>query len=276
MTHLSVFAAQLPGLSVVDAGGALELARASWPQLQFEPTRFGQYLAARVGDDVKGRHLADLSLAWATLDGQPAALEAFDRLFISWTTAALRARPAGVELAEVQSRLRVRLLVSTPALAQYTGKGALKAFVIVAALRTLTDLARQSTAARDVDTLELAEVMLDPEYSPQAGVERAQLRPRVREALERSVTALPVRLRMVLRLHYLEGVPAEALARMYGVHRATTTRWLQEARQRVLEATQAHLADVLGPETFSSVKRELGDFELSLAGLFVGSSEGAP
>lgn len=273
MSQLSTFAAQLPQLSQLDAGALLERVRATWPQVVFEPERFGAWLRERLGTARVGeRHVADLYLAWGVLEGQAAAVRTFDQLLTTWATLALRNRPAGVEVDEVLSHLRTRLLVDAPqrasALRQYTGQGALKAYVIVAALRALTDQLRAQPAAQPHDALELAEHLAHDGRDAESRLRVAQLSPHLRAALERALAALPVRLRTVLRLHYVDGVPAEVLARLYGVHRATTTRWLVEARQQVLEATHAHLGAVLGPETLSSVKRELSAFELSLPGLF--------
>ncbi|MGV3624887.1 MAG: sigma-70 family RNA polymerase sigma factor, partial [Archangium sp.] len=277
MQDAADFAAQLPGLAQVDAASVLASVQARWPQLNCDATAFGRFVAARLvtGAEVRQLHLADLYLVWATLEGQRPALRSFDALLVEWTSAALRARPAGVEVADVQGVLRERLLVGGPggaaALMRYAGQGALKAYVIVAALRALTDVLRRTAPTQHLGALELAHTMLDEAHDPGALAEATQLRPYLREALEQSVAQLPIRLRTVLRLHYLEGIPAEALARMYNVHRATTTRWLTEARQRVLEATRGQLAEVMGTETFSSVRRELGDFELSVAGLLAAS-----
>src|SRR5690606_24363931 len=125
-----------------------------------------------------------------------------------------------------------------PALSRFSGQGPLKAYVIVAALRAITDVLRRVAPGQSLGALELAQTMLDEAPDARTRAEQNQLRPYLREALEQSVAGLPVRLRTVLRLHYLEGVSAEDLGRMYGVHRATTTRWLTEARARVLESTK--------------------------------------
>lgn len=275
MPDVVSFTAQVPELTAVDAAELLTSVQARWPQLSLDEVGFGRFIGERVGGGVDVRHLhaADLFLSWAALAGQPAALRHFDALLVEWTTAALRARPAGVDLTEVQSALRERLLVGGAALNRYTGQGALKAYVIVAALRALTDALRRIASTEHLGVLELAHTLLDDGPDPRARAEAAQLRPHLREALERSLAELPTRLRNVLRLHYLEGVSAEALARMYNVHRATTTRWLTEARQRVLDATRLQLTEVMGAETLSSVRRELGDFELSVAGLLATASE---
>ncbi len=281
MKDVSAFVAELPALAPVDAADLLEAVCARWPQLKLDAANFGRFLGERAGDgDVRRLHLSDLYLVWAALDAQADALRAVDGLLVEWTSAALRTRPGGVDLSEVQGLLRARLLVHVAerpsALTRYSGQGALKAYVIVAALRTLTDVLRRSMPAQALGVLELAHTVLDDAPDPRARAEVEQLRPYLREALEQSITSLPVRLRTVLRLHYLEGVPAESLAKMYGVHRATTTRWLVEARARVLEATRLQLSEVLGPETFSSVRRELGDLGLSVAGLFVTATGEAP
>lgn len=270
MIDPGAFAAELPGLAPVDAAGLLAAVAARWPQVDADASAFGRFIAERLkhGRDVRQLQLADLYLTWAVLERQPAALRHFDALLAEWTSSALRARPAGVELSEVQAILRERLLVGeTPALSGYAGEGALKAYVIVSALRALTDVLRRTAPARHLGALELAHSLLDDAPDPRAFAEATQLRPYLRDALEHGLASLPLRLRTVLRLHYLEGVSAEALARSYNVHRATTTRWLTEARELVLRATKQQLEEVMGTETFSSVRRELGDFELSVAGL---------
>src|SRR5882724_792434 len=65
--------------------------RTVWPQLVVEPVRFGAWLAQLLsdagGDELHG---ADLYLAAACLDGDPAALAAFDRVHLVPAQAALR------------------------------------------------------------------------------------------------------------------------------------------------------------------------------------------
>jgi hypothetical protein len=113
------------------------------------------------------------------------------------------------------------------------------------------------------------------EQGPSARCDWAQLNSHLAAALEEAIAALPVRQRNVLRLHSLRDVSADAIGRMYGVHRATTTRWLTDAR----EQHRLRLELALGTQTLESVNRELAaGIELSLPGALVSESkeEAAP
>lgn len=63
---------------------ALPAARAAWPDVHVDPARLVAFLAPKLGepaDPLAGLDLADLYLACACDDGDPAALVAFDRVF---------------------------------------------------------------------------------------------------------------------------------------------------------------------------------------------------
>ena len=77
-------------------------------------------------------------------------------------------------------------------------------------------------------------------------------------ALKDKLAALPARDRNVLRLHVVDGIPAEAIARMYGVHRATATRWIADVKRAVFDETRAAVQRELdvSPATFESFARD--------------------
>jgi RNA polymerase sigma-70 factor (ECF subfamily) len=58
----------------------------------------------------------------------------------------------------------------------------------------------------------------------------------------------------------LRGVTLEALAEIYGVHRATVTRWLTKARERLLSSTRERLGARLdiGRSEIDSVMKWIG------------------
>ncbi len=104
----------------------------------------------------------------------------------------------------------------------------------------------------------------------EAQLQWSELEPHAAQAIAAAMAELSVRQRTLVRLHYVEGVSAQALAKMYSVHRATTTRWLVEARERLLELVQTRLRDSLELDTASlhSLQRTLaGGLELSLPAL---------
>src|SRR5688572_9326294 len=93
-------------------------------------------------------HMSDLRLAWAAGRGQPAALRAFERLVAPDVEAA--ARRVNAALDDVAQALRVRLLVAENGrtrIDEYLGRGPLRGWVGVAALRVALNLVRGKAAA---------------------------------------------------------------------------------------------------------------------------------
>jgi RNA polymerase sigma-70 factor len=275
--------AQAP--DALEARRLLEGVRRRWPFVTLDAAAFGALVASCLpasGQGLGSVHVEDLALAWACLDGQRAAHEALVTTFQGPVRqVALR---GGLDPDEVSSRVFQKLLVRdgerVPGLSRYAGLGPLKSFVLVTAMRQVVDLRRgqrPAEASADDDTwVELATTVANDEQGPSARCDWAQLKPHLAAALEEAIAALPVRQRNVLRLHYLEDVSADAIGRMYGVHRATTTRWLTDAREQVFEQVQhrLRLELALGTQTLESVNRELAaGIELSLPGALVSESK---
>jgi RNA polymerase sigma-70 factor (ECF subfamily) len=132
-----------------------------------------------------------------------------------------------------------------PAIADYGGRAPLSAWLRVAAIRAALNLRRGKANQVEPDH--------DRELAGLAGADdvaldaiRARYRPAFEAALARALAELPVRDRTLLRLRWIEGVGLEQLATMYGVHRATVTRWLADCRAQLAERARAILADELG------------------------------
>ncbi|MCU0697275.1 MAG: sigma-70 family RNA polymerase sigma factor [Myxococcaceae bacterium] len=263
----------------------LDGARRRWPTITVDASGFGALVAAHLPQAAQGLgaiHLEDLALVWACLEGQKPAHD----VFVTTFDAAVRqvALRGGVDADELSSRVFQKLLVrdgdKAPSLGRYAGLGPLKSFVLVSAMRLLVDLRRgarpQDSSVDDEAWVELATTVAVDEQGPSARCDWAQLKPHLATALEEAIAALPVRQRNVLRLHYVEDVSAEAIARMYGVHRATTTRWLTDAREQVFAHVQQRLRLELavGTQTLDSVNRDLANgIELSLPGAFRAAAE---
>jgi RNA polymerase sigma-70 factor (ECF subfamily) len=264
----------------------LDAARRRWPSIRLDPGPFGALLATHLPQASNGLgalHVEDLALVWACLAGQRAAHDTFVTTYDSAVRqVALR---GGVDADELSSRVFQKLLVQdgdkAPSLGRYAGLGPLKSFVLVTAMRLLVDL-RRGSRVNDVGTdddawVELATTVAVDEQGPAGRCDWAQLKPHLSAALETAIASLPVRQRNVLRLHYVEDVSAEAIARMYGVHRATTTRWLADAREQVFSHVQQQLRLELavGTQTLDSVNQDLADgIELSLPGAFRAAGPG--
>lgn len=254
-----------------------------WPQLQLDGASFGAFLEERAveGHGLASLHVEDLFLAWACLNQQRDALSAFERFTRPLIALAVRrdAKDTDELIHQVQIKLLVAEAARPPRLADYTGVGPLKAFVMVMAMRCLADSRRSDERRREDHIgdgwLELASIA-GSNTGPESKLQWAELEPHAARAVNEAMAALSVRQRTVLRLHYVEGISAEALGRMYSVHRATTTRWLVDARERVLELVQQRLRATLDVSTASlaSLNQTLvGGLELSLPSLVESSND---
>ncbi len=261
----------------LEARRVLEAAAQRWPAVHLDGAAFGRFVSERLPEHATSLgllHVDDLLLAWACLAGQRAALAAFQAGFGPLVRqVCARAASPGEVAAEVEQHLLVG--DGRPAaLAHYAGLGPLASYVSVAAMRVVLNAhqrtSRQPLLLDDDAWSELALRLSDDDASPEATFQSAELRPHLVAALHASLEGLTVRQRSLLRLHYGEGVSAEALGRMYGVHRATSTRWLADAREQVFAHVQQALVQrlSLGPETLKSVNRHLANgVELTLSGL---------
>lgn len=233
---------------------AVDAGERAWPKLSPTPRRFVGFLAEKLPADAPVAALAglcvdDLYLACACADGDARALAEFDKLLVPIVErAAGRRGVAAGERAELQQIVRERLLLPRPStpdetqarIADYSGRGNLRAWIRVVATReTLRLLGRPR---REVSVEDEAIAALMP---AEAGLEVEHFKQLYREefklAFREAVAALTDRERMLLRQHALDGLSIDRLADFYGVHRATTARWVEAARKSVLERTRRAL-----------------------------------
>jgi RNA polymerase sigma-70 factor (ECF subfamily) len=190
---------------------------------------------------------ADLALARACAAGDAAALARFEREHLAQVGAFVahidRDRDFVDELCQ---HLRDKLFVpsaGTPGkIAAYAGRGPLGGWLRVVAVRAALDLKRAQGAQPSG-----AEVPLDAAGpDPELDLIKAHYRRELADAFAATLRALPPEERTVLRLHALEGCTIDELAALYGVHRATAARWIEGARERLLEETRRLLGERLG------------------------------
>lgn len=263
--------------TMIDASRLQGLVEQRWPQVRMNGAAFGAFLERHAieGQGLGALHLEDLYLAWGCLDGQQPAISTFESYTRPFITLAVRRGTADSE--EIVHQVHIKLLVAEgtrqPRLADYSGVGPLKAFVMVMAMRVMADTRRGVERRREElvgdGWLELASIA-GSTNGQDAKVQWAELEPHAAKALSDAMGQLSVRQRTLLRLHYVEGISADAIGKMYSVHRATTTRWLVDARERLLELVQSQLKSTLevGTGSLESINRTLvGGLELSLPAL---------
>jgi RNA polymerase sigma-70 factor (ECF subfamily) len=148
--------------------------------------------------------------------------------------------------AEIAQRVRVRLLVGdgdSPArIGLYTGEVPLAAWIRVIAVRLALNAKRPPAGERRASEALPSEGPTDPEID----YLRAAYREPFARAFEDALATLPKDDRTVLRLHYVDGVNIDGIGTVFGVHRATVSRWLVRIRSDVLARAKDLLATRLG------------------------------
>lgn len=237
-------------------GEAVAAARVRSPGLHLDPERFARFVAARAPGDgtaleaLGALRLDELCLVAGCLESLPAALARFEAEYIDKVPRYLaRLKPTHTRVDEVKQALRARLLVRDgggPArIATYAGRGSLDGWVRVAAMRLALDA---GAADRDVpagDADEVLERAVMDTAAPAHGFEtqllKAQYRADVTAAFREALAALEPRARLVLRLHYLDGMTPAAIGQLYAAHRTTAQRWIEAAEADLLGAVREGL-----------------------------------
>ena len=185
---------------------AIAEGRAAWPDVNIPGDAFASYVAARSdGSDVARLHLVNLYLACGCSRGDPRAITAFDRVFLAPVEGIVRGGGVAAHLAaDIAQVVRVRLLGDESGrrrIDDYRGTGALAGWVRVVALRLASNARRGERARGDAEQL--------PAPVPPAledTVVRARYGDLFNDAFRRSFKALGAEDRLVLRLHYADGL----------------------------------------------------------------------
>jgi RNA polymerase sigma-70 factor (ECF subfamily) len=241
----------------------VESARATFPDFVGDGGDLVAHLARHLRpgdvDDVGRLQAGDLALAAACARGDDRAIAIFERTALEPARGSV-ARIAGSQVAvdEVLQAVRARLLVgdgtNPPRISQYGGRGALAAWVRVAAVRTGLDLKR-ARSSDDPTGEPLLDAVVAPDGDPEIDHLRAKYGVPLREAFRAALSDLRARERVVLRLSLVDGLNIDRIGALHGVHRATVARWIARARETLYEGTKRRLRRDLGlPESqFESV-----------------------
>jgi RNA polymerase sigma-70 factor (ECF subfamily) len=246
-------------------------ARAAWPSIELDPRVFAAYLAGRE----IGPCTSDLYLACACSLGNPQALAVFETEVLAAVDPALRKLGVSTDtIAEVKQRLRTRLIVgdgegAPPRIVQFSGRGDLRGWVRVIAVRQSLALAEGERHCAPADDEALAMAML-PAASPEALHLKRLYRDEFRSCFAAAVASLPDRERLLLRQQFIDGLTIDDIGAFYRVHRATAARWLERARQHCLEGTLLRLRErlLVEPSELDSILRLIrSGLDLSLSPL---------
>jgi RNA polymerase sigma-70 factor (ECF subfamily) len=254
---------------------ALAAAQAAWPGVHVPADVFEAYIIERAGDDALTLEAtSSLYLACACVRGDPLALRAFEsRHMPEVERAIVRTRLSAADVAEVMQSLRQQLLAGpSPRIASYTGRGDLAAWLRVTAVRAALKRIRGQKPQVEADDALLAarSVGDDPELLYMKELYRRAFRESFGAALE----GLDARDKVLLRQHFIDRLGVDDLAPLYQVHRATVARWIQRARDHLLDETRRQFmqrARVSPRECESVLRLVRSRIDVTLGRLLAGS-----
>ena len=191
-------------------------------------------------------HVEDLALAYRCGQGDADALAELEQQHLDVVPTALARMPdAAAHASEIAQQLRHRLLVGggdqAPRITQYAGRGDLRSWIRVAAVRCAIDMLRgkqREVSLSDRLLDDLTSAGADPEIDHLKRTYHAEFR----RAFADVLASLSSRDRNVLRYHFLQGLNIEQIGAIHSVHRATVARWLASLRKDLLESTRKALA----------------------------------
>jgi RNA polymerase sigma-70 factor (ECF subfamily) len=260
-----------------------ERARGAWPDVKLARDDFAAWLVERFGaqlvEENERLQWEDLYLAAACLLGSPGAAEAFTLQL----EPALRHYVAGVErreeaVGELVQELLVRLLVGVagdgPKLGEYSGRGPLRAWLRMVAVRHAISRARERQRHVGLEERMAHEAVRDGE-DPELAILHARYRTKVADAFRDALAALTPHDRSLLRLVYGQGTGLDAIGAMHGWSKPTASRRVAAARAAVLEEATRLLRQQLGasgPEVESLMRVLQSRLDMSLSGLFATKS----
>ncbi len=271
-------------------GGLLAEAKAALGSFAASDVGFATQLGGVLPKDATPETLArlragDLYLAYGCAAGENLALEAFETEFGRDIDLAI-ARSGNVNLAKDEFRQLVRnkLFVATPGrrpkIADYAGRGDLRSWVRVTALRMIVDLVRRHAGDREVPLeAEALSSIPAPGDDPELDYIQRVFKTEFREALQTAFARLTPRERNLLRHQVLHGLNIDQVGALYRVHRTTAFRWIEKARRSLLQAARDALKQRLHVQSgeFLSIMRVVqGDLEVSVRRLLVSNIEAEP
>jgi RNA polymerase sigma-70 factor, ECF subfamily len=227
----------------------------------------------------------DLYLAAACAAGRDRALHMFDAEYGRDIDLAI-ARSGNVNLGKDEFRqlLRDKLFVARgdrpPKIADYAGRGDLRSWVRVTALRMIVDIVRQNNAGKEIPVeSEMLGAMPAPNEDPELDYIQRVYKSEFKDALQSAFGSLTPRERNLLRHQVIHGLNIDQVGAIYRVHRTTAFRWIEKARKSLLRETRSALMTRLrvGSGEFHSIMRVVqGDLDVSVRRLLISEIELEP
>lgn len=229
----------------------VQAGRAAHPNVSVSDDVFFAHVCARVSqwqdeEPLAKIHMSDLYLACACSSGDKNALAAFERIcFEGLERALMRVTRSDSVIDEVKQQLRVKLFVYDEGHAKildYSGRGALGAWVRVAALRTALNVVQRRD--KSVQAHSGHEPLLHASHIETEYVKLRHAR-EFETAFRAALAELTPKQRTLLRLHYCDDLTLAQIGRIHSVHESTVSRWLLAARDELFARTRKEVCDRL-------------------------------
>ncbi|MEM7159609.1 MAG: sigma-70 family RNA polymerase sigma factor [Myxococcota bacterium] len=227
----------------------------------------------------------DLYLACACSIGEDRALALFEAEYGRDIDLAI-ARSGNVNLSKDEFRqlLRNKLFVvrgdRPPKIADYAGRGDLRSWVRVTALRMIVDIVRQKNSGKEISVeSEMLGAMPSPDEDPELDYIQRVYKNEFKGSLQSAFHNLTPRERNLLRHQVIHGLNIDQVGAIYRVHRTTAFRWIEKARKSLLRETRAELMNRLrvGTGELHSIMRVVqGDLDVSVRRLLISEIEDEP
>ncbi|MGC4079501.1 MAG: hypothetical protein QM702_21165 [Rubrivivax sp.] len=234
------------------AGARLRRAIARAPAV--DPLAFAAHVASVCTGTLDDLALDDLALAFACVHGDLAALAELERTMIEPMPRTLaRMRPDPKLVDEVRQAVRERLLLPSARnddgrarLLDFRGTGPLGAWVRVVAMRLAYDRLREGSQTELETDAEAFERLADASDAPDVAYLRETHMDDVKAAFAEAAAKLGSEERLVLRAHVVDGLTIDQIGALYQVHRATAARWIQHAKEALVDALREALGRRIG------------------------------
>jgi RNA polymerase sigma-70 factor len=185
--------------------------------------------------------LPDLALVFRHVAGDRDAATEISKLVLTVQLGASRSRLPDDIVDEARQRVLERIMLgSPPKIAQYDGRAPLGSWLRVSIAREAIYLHKRGQ--REVDLSEELLVLPSTATDPELELFKRAFRSTYRAAFEAAVESLSTRERSILRQHLVLLMSIDELATVYGVHRATTARWVADAKDGLGKRLRSELA----------------------------------
>jgi len=234
----------------------VESARRHFGDIDIDPEVFVEFIGRRIEDPARALSdlpAGDLYLACGCVLQNATALARFEKDLMPEIDGILSKHRVNVDREEFRQAMREHLLVAgsgeTPRIAMYRGRGSLRNWVRVAALRNALNRARADNArpvmVSDEHVLEqITSLLATPELEPF----RTEYAAVFKRAFEDALGGLSAGQRLALRYQLVDGYTLEQIGKLGNVSRATAARRLRGAKDDLLDATRRLLAERLTVE----------------------------